>query len=109
MPRKRFSIAYRLRYQNKSATNQDANETMRFKVGLDYNIRKWKLDPNLSVEVFNKLGATYNKYRVTLATDYKIKKVGEIKVFYRYIEELNEAFPKTTHVAGLSFIHTLKF
>lgn len=107
----RTTISYRLRYQNKSFIDSDNsnNQFLRFRTRVKYNIRDWKLDPSLSAEIYNEVGGEFSKYRLTLATDYRIKKVGKIKVFFRFIKELNKKLPKSTTVAGLSFIHKLNF
>jgi hypothetical protein len=113
-----FKIGYRLRYQNKnelgvsSDEGDYANQNIRFKTSLEYNIKHWKLDPKFSAEIFNKFqegeenGA--NKFRLTLGTDYKIENFGKIGVFYRYQKELNVDFPEETNVVGLKYIYTIK-
>jgi predicted porin len=107
----RINFSYRLRYQNKSFedTNSPDNQFLRFRTKVKYNIKNWKLDPIASAELFNEVGGEPSKYRLTLATDYRIKKIGRIKVFFHYIKQLNKPLPKSTSVIGLSFIHKLNF
>ena len=87
-----------------------ANVHLRFKVAAGYNIKKWKLDPVLSAEIFNQRGidSGFDKFRVTLATGYKVKKVGEFGAFYRLERELNATYPMTTYILGLNYTYTLK-
>lgn len=109
-----FSIKYRLRYQNKNELSVDdnANQNIRFKTGLEYNIKKWKLDPKFSAEIFNHFEKGdengFSKYRLTLGTDYKFKNFGKIALFYRIEKELNETIPKTTNIIGLKYTYTIK-
>ena len=115
---KDFKIGYRLRYQNKnelgiSYDEEDyANQNIRFKTSLEYNIKNWKLDPKFSAEIFNKFQEGeengFNKYRLTLGTDYKTKNFGKIGVFYRYQKELNVDFPDSSNIIGLKYIYTIK-
>jgi hypothetical protein len=113
-----FKIGYRLRYQNKNELGVSydegdyANQNIRFKTSLEYNIKNWKLDPKFSAEIFNKFQEGeengFNKFRLTLGTDYKIENFGKIGVFYRYQKELNVDFPEATNVVGLKYIYTIK-
>ena len=113
-----FSIKYRLRYQNKnelgvSTDDGDyAKQNLRFKTSIGYDIKKWKLDPKFSAEIFNHFEEGedngFSKYRLTLGTDYKIKNFGKIGLFYRMEKELNVDIPETTNIIGLKYTYTLK-
>lgn len=113
-----LSIKYRLRYQNKnelglSTSEGDyAKQNLRFKTSFEYNFSNWKLDPEISAEIFNRFGNEvdneFSKYRLTLGTEYKLKKMGTIGVFFRLEKELNEELPKTTNIIGLKYIYTFK-
>lgn len=113
-----FSLKYRLRYQNKneleiSASEGDyAKQNLRFKTALEYNINKWKLDPKVSVEIFNRFEKgeenRFSKYRLTIGTEYDIKKMGTIGLFYRLEKELNETLPETTNIIGFKYTYTFK-
>ncbi len=117
----RFKLNYRIRYQNKSELGLDeltenfAVNKMRFKLGIGYNIKNWKLDPKISAELFYRTQenseSKFEKMRFTFGTSYDFKKFGEIKGFYRIEHELNPVlvgFPKTTHIAGLSYVYAFK-
>ena len=113
-----FTIKYRLRYQNKNelgVSNSEgdyANQHIRFKTAIGYNFKNWKLDPKFSAEIFNHFEEGkkngYDKYRLTIGTEYKLKNLGEIKIFYSIEKELNERFPKTTNIIGLKYTYTIK-
>ena len=117
----RFKLGYRLRYQNKSELGLDelaesyAINKLRLKIGAEYNIKGWKLDPKFSSELFYRTQETtesnFEKIRFTLGTSYDLKKFGKINGFYRIERELNPTYvnyPKTTHIVGLSYVYTFK-
>lgn len=112
----RLSLKYRLQFQNRnelglSSTNESIPvQKLRFKLGGTYNIPKWKLDPELSVEMFRTLGDfnDFSKIRTTIGTEYKIKKSGTIKFYYRFEKELNTTYPLTSHIIGLNYEFTFK-
>lgn len=114
----RLKLNYRVRYQNKNelgiTTEQGdfANQNLRLRVGAGYNIKNWKFDPEISTEIFRHFEkeqeSQFNRIRVTVGTDYDFKKIGSISLFYRMERELNELYPKTTNIIGLSYLYTFK-
>lgn len=113
-----FTVGYRLRYQNKNELGVSydegdyVNQNVRFKTSVEYNFKKWSFDPKFSAEIFNRFQEGedngFNKYRLTLGTDYKIKNVGKVGLFYRFEKELNVDYPDTKNILGLSFIYNIK-
>jgi hypothetical protein len=118
---KRFVVSYRFRYQNKKeldllkADESLPKENVRFKTSLEYNIRKWPLDPELSIEGFSDLldirqvrDLGLNKYRVTFGTDYSLKKFGKFGVYYRFQENINSnSTNKKTKIIGLKYSYSI--
>jgi hypothetical protein len=113
-----FKIGYRLRYQNKNELGVSydegdyPNQNIRFKTSIAYNFKNWNLDPKFSAEIFNRFQEGkengFNKYRLTLGTDYKMKNFGKIGVFYRFEKQLNVDLPDVTNILGLKYIYSLK-
>lgn len=113
---KQLAFKYRFRYQNKNelgvaSTDEDyAKQHLRLKAGAEYKIEGWKLDPKFSVELFRKISqgeeSIFNKIRFTLGTDYKIKKIGKIGLYYRYQKDLNVALPDATKILGFKYTYT---
>ena len=113
-----FTLKYRLRYQNKnelgvsSSDGDYAKQYLRLKAAVEYNFKNWKLDPKFAAEIFNRFENgdvdQYNKYRLTLGTDYKIKNFGKLGIFYRIEKDINEAIPETTNIIGLKYTYTIK-
>ncbi|WP_298496749.1 DUF2490 domain-containing protein [uncultured Algibacter sp.] len=115
----KFSLAYRLRYQNKNeiGISHDegdyANQNIRLKTSFKYNLRDWKLDPKVSAEIFNRFQEDndnngFNKYRLTFSTDYTIKNFGEIGLFYHFEKQLNVDLPEIKRIIGLKYTYTIK-
>jgi len=107
-----FSLQYRFRYQYRFEVGEYSvsKENLRLKTSVGYNIKNWKLDPRVSAEIFNnmenELLKSFDTYRLTIGTSYKIKKIGKIGIFYRLERELNETYPKTTNILGLKLKYT---
>lgn len=114
----RLALGYRLRYQNRdelgvSNENGDfADQYIRLKVGTEYDFKKWKLDPQLSAEIFHHSERNeeneFNKFRITFGTDYKFKKAGKIGLYYRYEKEINTANPRSTDILRIRYVYTFK-
>ncbi len=112
-----FRMGYRVRFQNKDElqVSQKQGDTainkLRLKIGTEYNIKNWKLDPKVSLEMFNTLGKGFDKFRITAGTSYDFKKFGKVNLFYRMERELMPKYieyPKTTNIIGLSYVYTFK-
>jgi len=115
----RFSLGARLRYQNKNElgiTTEEgdyAKNNVRLKGSLGYNIKKWPLDPKFDAEIFNSYQEGdedngFSKYRLTIGTDFKLKKLGKIKVYYRFQKDVNVEVPEIENIIGLKYTYTIK-
>lgn len=109
-----LSLKYRFRYQNRNELNVDDvhKQSIRFKTEAEYNIKKWKLDPELSGELFRSVGSDSNNklegYRITLGTTFKLHKSAKMKLFYRFDKELNVDYPKGVNIIGVKYTYSLK-
>lgn len=109
----RFEVSHRFRYQNKNelgineAQGDIATENLRFKTGLEYNIKKWPLDPEFDAEVFHRFrkgeAMRYSKYRLTLGTSYNLKKFGKFGIYYRYERSVIVRLPRDITIFGLDY------
>lgn len=118
---KRFDIGFRLRYQNKRETGLDESieiiprETLRFKTSFDYNFRKWPLDPEFAVELFNRKNdgaslindAKLSRYRLTFGTSYNLNKFGKFSVYYRFQENTRIDNDFQTKIIGLQYTYSI--
>jgi hypothetical protein len=115
---KRLIIEPRLRYTFKDelGISKDQGDylvkNLRFRLLFDYNIKNWKLDPIFSAEIFrqyeNGTEAFFDKIRFTLGTKYKLKNMGQIRMFYRLEQEFRISYPQTTNILGIQYKFTIK-
>ena len=108
----RFSLSYRLRFQNKDedffTSNSENNlYNLRNRLSIDYNIKNFKLDPYFQAELYREIeninNSELSKIRWTLGLEYPLKKFGDIQLFYRIDNELNASYPKDTYIFGLGY------
>lgn len=116
---KRFDFEYRLRNSNSNEIGISKVEGdtpvryWRLKTAVGYNIRKWKLDPEFSAEIFNKrikygISNGFDQYRLTIGTSYKTKNFGKIGVAYRLQQEISSSYPSTQYIVQLKYAYTFK-
>lgn len=108
----RFSLSYRIRLQNKdedfftSSTNKNL-KNLRNKFSVNYNINNFKLDPFFDIELYRqveKLNSTeLSKLRWTIGLEYPLKNLGDLQLFYRIDNELNQSYNKDTYIVGLGY------
>jgi hypothetical protein len=113
-----FSLKYRLRYQNKNELGLDnfeenyANQHIRFKTSIRFNIKKCRLKPKFTAEIGNRIGKgeknEFSKYRLTIGTEYNFKKLGKLNLFYGKEKELNKRIPESLDIIGLKFKYIIK-
>lgn len=108
----RFTLAYRLRFQNKdedffTSTTTNNLYNLRNKFSIDYNIKGFKFDPYLDVELYRQIQdvntTELSKLRWTIGLEYSLKKLGDIDVFYRIDNELNQSYTKNTYILGVGY------
>ena len=116
---KRFDLSYRFRYTNANEfgiTQADGDipeQFFRLKTGVDYNIRNWKLDPELAGEIFTKYvkdgqSNGFDSFRITAGTSYDLKSFGKIGLYYRMDREITSYYPKTTNIVMLKYAYKFK-
>ena len=107
----RFSIGTRVRFQSRREFEGNGLivNALRWKLALGYNIRKWKLDPKLSTELFkrNDKQESITKMRLTLGTDYSMGEWGRLRLFYRMEEDLTANEPLTKGIWALRYRYAL--
>jgi len=109
-------LGYRLRYQNKNELGVTADEgdfavnRIRFKTGLEYKIKDWPLDPEITGELFSRFEKNeeteVDKYRITLRTTYNLKKAGSLGVYYRIESSIAKEIADIKHIIGLRYKYT---
>ncbi len=106
----RFTLAYRLRFQNKDEdffTSSESLYNLRNKFSVDYNIKNFKIDPYVDVELFRQIDDfntnELSKLRWTLGLEYSLKDFGDMQVFYRMDNDLNQTYNKDTYILGVGY------
>ncbi|MFK7785049.1 MAG: DUF2490 domain-containing protein [Crocinitomicaceae bacterium] len=113
----RFKFNYRMRLQTKNELGYSRSEgdfsirALRIRAGVKYNIKNWKLDPQVSFELFRESGryivSSFNKYRISVSTKYKFSKLIELKGFYRFERGLGMLLPQNTNIIGFNLTFNL--
>ncbi len=109
-----FTTKFRIRYQDKNELGDDDEHVkrLRFKTALGYNFSNWKLDPEISGEIFGRISGDdtdySDRYRITIGTDYKIKKAGKIDIYYGIQSDFDAADRETYHILGLKYAYTFE-
>lgn len=117
----RLSLKYRLQYQTRkellARTNKhvsDFRKYWRIKGEMSYNFKNWKLDPKVSTELFlknkNHAPNQHNKFRLSVATKYKLNKRNDISIKYLFERQFKSWNPAVIHAIALKyqFNHQLK-
>jgi predicted porin len=108
----RFTLAYRIRFQDKGEdflTSQSNSNlyNLRNKFSVDYNIKSFKIDPFFDVELYRQIDdintTELSKLRWTLGLEYSLKNYGNIELFYRIDNELNQSYNKDTYILGVGY------
>lgn len=112
----RFKFYYRLQYQNVddeiywSTVIGKTRNLIRNRIKLKYNIKGIKIDPFISTELYSPWdtnGLSASKLKTFAGFEYDVKKIGDLKLYYRNDKELTKYIPYSYHTLGVSF--TFKF
>ena len=109
----RIKLAGRTRYEYEFKPVYKVRNTFRERLGVEYNIPKWKLDPHVSVEAFYGLHYTGNGVtgmRYELGTDlaFDKKKRRTLDLALRYDQEVNTAAPENAWILVIAFEGSFK-
>jgi len=97
----RFTFSLRERFQStkrqgveKTATRANPKNYLRSRLKVDYDIRKSKFAPYVSLELFNTLNDPQNnsmsQMRGVVGVEYKLNKSNSIELYYRYQNYIDE-------------------
>ncbi|HMQ75476.1 MAG TPA: DUF2490 domain-containing protein [Flavobacteriales bacterium] len=102
----RFTAEYRFRYQHEFLDPGEVRDQLRNRLGLVYDIRKWKLDPEVSVEFFTwagNLGWRYIGTRYSVGTTWRPGKKHEVGVNVMHDRERYVYAPSYRFIYALSY------
>ncbi|MFA9392825.1 MAG: DUF2490 domain-containing protein [Prolixibacteraceae bacterium] len=98
---KRFTPSLKMSYTN-TADDESNSHFLRYKASVDYNIRKSKFTPEISVEAFQDLGENnWYKMRYSAGLDYKIFKNNSIGIDYKLDYYMQEYHNK--HIVSIGY------
>lgn len=109
---KHFVLSYRFRIQSKyTDIFSDENGLVptnyqRNKIQLEYDIRRSRLFPYVSGEIFYNMDVERNdfiKARYTLGVEYFTRRKNKIETFYRIQDRFNRTDPVTSYILGISY------
>ncbi|PLX10538.1 MAG: hypothetical protein C0594_04815 [Marinilabiliales bacterium] len=110
----RFQLSYRIRYQQKyseifsSEDGKIPSDDLRNRIKLEYNIRKCKLTPSASYELYYKLNyrdRRFRKAKYTLGVEYKTTMDHKFGVYYRIEQELNRNSAMIYSIVGITYAY----
>ncbi len=102
---KRFTPKFRVRFCNFTdfdSSTDDKTNYMRYRLGLDYNIKGIKITPFVSAEFYQKLSSgLFSQARYTLGGEYDFNKKNAIALSYSY----NKKFKSSNlgHIVELTY------
>lgn len=116
--RERYQYTYKAektvaKYDGDSGSRKDDEviesenkNTLRSRLGVEYNIRKCPVTPFASVELYNDLSDAFatDKTRYTVGAEWKISKSHSLELFYRYINAHDD---DDLNVIGLGYKFSL--
>lgn len=109
----RFRTDYRFEYEHSFIPVRELRTLLRNRLGIEYNIPKWKFDPHVSAESFTALHYTGNRVvgmRYELGTEVNLdkKKHRTLGLAVRYDQELNIAWPENAWILVIAFEHSFR-
>tara|TARA_Y100000589_G_scaffold73041_1_gene66059 strand:+ start:3158 stop:3907 length:750 start_codon:yes stop_codon:yes gene_type:complete len=115
----RYYIKGRIQYQSRKELLPEINLELsdyskywRFKSEFGYNIKNWKLDPEISIEYFsrnkNHYWNQYNKLRFALGTKYNFNKKNSIGIKYMLERQIRDWNPELIHIFGIKYSYQIK-
>lgn len=107
----RLSVGYRFYYQHEMQANRLAENLLRSRITIDYNFKGWKIDPYVAVEHFFRIHYKGNEtvaMRYTAGVSMGVTKTLDLKLFYRFQQQMNVADPLNTDILGAGLTYTFK-
>ncbi len=109
----RTSVDYRLIHQWTYRKYDTTRRFIRNRIGVEYNIPKWKFDPAFSMEFFTRtdhpLGWNYEGVRYRLETAYKFSKVHPVEAGLIYDRDAMVAWPTRRVILSIGYTMDLRW
>lgn len=115
--RGRSKFGLRVQYQHRRERDLDGslsdweNGTWRFRAEHTQDIRNWKLDPELGLEIFNAVDRprSDDKYRVIIGTTWRLPGPQELKFKYLFEGPYVPVDDLPQHILVVNYVYSLSF
>jgi hypothetical protein len=107
----RFGLGYRVLWQHSYIEWGMQREVFRNRFEAGYDIPKWKLDPEVSIEFFNWArpeGWSYFGTRYRLGTQYRMSKAHSISLALVHDRERDRAWPTHRWITSVTYVLNLR-
>lgn len=108
----RWDLAHRFKYVHEFIPVGKLRTELRNRLGVEYDIPKWKLDPEFTAEAFTGLhytGTSLVGMRYNLGTEFNLgKKTRSLGVAVRYDQEIGDDYPKNRWLLVIGFEQEFK-
>ena len=112
---KKFDFRLRLQFQRKNEvgiSNSVNNDFFRTRFEVRYDIKGWKADPRIGIELFTKddlnFDENYKKYRFSFGTKLNLKGPNSLTIKYILQEEVRVDSPISHHILRLNYNYSIK-
>jgi len=107
----RLQVNYRFYYQHEIQPNELAENMLRNRITINYNLKKSKVDPFVAVEQFFRIHHRANETRAlryTAGADIALTKKLDLVLYYRYQMQVNKRDPLHMDIFGFKLNYTLE-
>ena len=112
---KKFDFRLRLQFQRKNEvgiSDSVNNDFFRTRFEVRYDIKGWKADPRIGIELFTKddlnFDENYKKYRFSFGTKLNLKGPNSLTIKYILQEEVRVDSPISHHILRLNYNYSIK-
>ena len=112
---KKFDFRLRLQFQRKNEvgiSDSVNNDFFRTRFEVRYDIKDWKADPRIGIELFTKddlnFDENYKKYRFSFGTKLNLKGPNSLTIKYILQEEVRVDSPVSHHILRLNYNYSIK-
>ena len=112
---KKFDFRLRLQFQRKNEvgiSDSVNNDFFRTRFEVRYDIKGWKADPRIGIELFTKddlnFDENYKKYRFSFGTKLNLKGPNSLTIKYILQEEVRVDSPISPHILRLNYNYSIK-
>jgi len=111
---KKIDFRLRLQFQRKNEVGNSSlnNDFFRTRFEVRYDIKGWKADPRIGIELFTKddlnFDENYKKYRFSFGTKLNLKGPNSLTIKYILQEEVRVDSPISHHILRLNYNYSIK-